>query len=163
MVSLFGSMKDEHSEDFLFIKTYKMHGAYACIISTVYLLSFLSSVAVLQLCMCYRELQSFNWTWKCKLYILTVDMFMSRKAFLSACSLQLLSRVSCAIIYDISCPRVAKIEHIHILVRAETSLHLLPQKDSIQMTFWICFADLKQEGPIDKAQPFIMTPLVDRI
>lgn len=63
---------------------------------------------------------------KCRLYVLTVDMFMSRKAFLSTRSLQLLSRVSCAFICDLSCARVDKMEHICILFRAETSLHLLP-------------------------------------
>lgn len=76
---------------------------------------------------------------------------MSIKAFLSAYSLQLLSGVSCAFNYDMSCARVDQTEHIRILVRAETSLHFLPQKDSIKMTFLICFADFKQEGPIDKA------------
>lgn len=59
-------------------------------------------------CMTCREgargnRQCFNWRWTCQLYILTLDIFMPRKAHFSACSLQLLSGVNC--VFMCACAR----------------------------------------------------------
>lgn len=120
------------------------------------------------MCMCCREGQSFNWTWKCKLYIFTLDMFMSRKAFLSACSLQLLSRVSCAFIYDMWCACVDKTRahtySIAVWLGSVSELkHLCsyhPRKMASSWHFWIGFSNLKTKKVkqmIEVIMLFIMT------